>query len=62
MGLPGLRIAITDLDDFQMIQIMGNENSEFWGNSVAHNNLTVRQARDYLDGLAANGLSREPPR
>lgn len=51
IGLPGLNIAIVDLPDHQMIQIMGNENSEHWGNSVAHSNLTIKQARNYLDGL-----------
>ena len=51
MGLPGLNIAIVDLPDHRMIQIMGNENSEHWGNNVAHNNLTTKQARNYLDRL-----------
>lgn len=43
--------VIEDWGDWQMIQIMGNENSESWGMPVKHANLCVRQARDYLDGV-----------
>ena len=32
-----------------MIQMMASENSEDWGNTTAHNNLTVAQVRDLLD-------------
>lgn len=40
---------VAEINDYQMIQMMASENSEDWGNTTAHNNLTVAQVRDLID-------------
>lgn len=40
---------VSDIPDYKMLQIMGAENSEDWGNTTAHNNLTVSEVRDMLE-------------
>lgn len=40
---------LADIPDYKMLQVMALENSEDWGNTTAHNNLTVSAARDMID-------------
>lgn len=45
------QFPVADIPDHAMLQIMGNENSEDWGHTTKHTDLTVLAARSFLDDL-----------